>query len=168
MYLKRLHISTVFLLNWVVGLGVGMKVSTPEKMSVEFITNYLKWQFPLKANIFTNVGQCFTLNLGSKLNIEDLPMTTIDLNNQLFKQRRRIGIGIGGAATNNCFLVFIGGKYLKDIAAVMEMLETISENIGLLPTATFVLNTKKRDYDISINSSFSLVKCVHFIYFYSM
>lgn len=81
MYLKRLHISTVFLLNWVVGLGVGMKVSTPEKMSVEFITNYLKWQFPLKANIFTNVGQCFTLNLGSKLNIEDLPMTTIDLNN---------------------------------------------------------------------------------------
>ena len=64
--------------------------------------------------------------------------------------------------------MFIGGKYLKDIAAVMEMLETISENIGLLPTATFVLNTKKRDYDISINSSFSLVKCVHFIYFYSM
>ena len=107
MYLKFAFISTVFLLNCLVGLGVGMKVQTPEKISVEFITNFLKWQFPLKANIFTNVGQCFTLNFGSQLNIEVLPMTTIDpylVDQQIFQQNKT-----ESDATNNCFLVFIGG-----------------------------------------------------------
>ena len=105
MYLKR--VSTVLLFIWLVGMGVGMKVPTPEKISVEFITNFLKWQFPLKANIFTNVGQCFTLNFGSQLNIEDLLMTTTDpylVDQQIFQQNKT-----ESDATNNCFLVFIGG-----------------------------------------------------------
>ena len=105
MYLKR--VSTVLLFIWLVGMGVGMKVPTPEKISVDFITNFLKWQFPLKANIFKNVGQCFTLNFGSQLNIEDLPMTTIDpylVDQQIFQQNKT-----ESDATNNCFLVFIGG-----------------------------------------------------------
>ena len=104
MYLKRVYISTVFLPIWLVGLGVGMKAP----ISAEFIANFLKWQFPLKANIFTNVGQCFTLNFGSQLNIEDLPMTTIDpylVDQQIFQQNKT-----ESDATNNCFLVFIGGQ----------------------------------------------------------
>ena len=164
MYLKRVHISTVLLLIWLVGMGVGMKVSNPKKISVEFISNFLKWQFPLKANIFTNVGQCFTLNFGSQINIEDLPMTTIDpylVDQQIFQQNRT-----ESDATNNCVLVFIGGKYLKDIAAVMEMLDSISENIGILPVAAFLLNTNmERDYRIPANSSFPLVICVTIPYF---
>ena len=103
MYLKRVYISTVFLPIWLVGLGVGMKAP----ISAEFIANFLKWQFPLKANIYTNVGQCFTLNFGSQLNIEDLPMTTIDpylVDQQIFQQNKT-----ESDATNNCFLVFIGG-----------------------------------------------------------
>ena len=160
MYLKFAFISTVFLLNCLVGLGVGMKVQTPEKISVEFITNFLKWQFPLKANIFTNVGQCFTLNFGSQLNIEDLPMITMDpiivLDQQIFLENQKNRSAV--ESTNNCFLVFIGGKYLKDIAAVMEMVEIISKNIGILPMATFLLNTnKKREYKRPTNSSFPLV-----------
>ena len=152
MYLKRVYISTVFLPIWLVGLGVGMKAP----ISAEFIANFLKWQFPLKANIFTNVGQCFTLNFGSQLNIEDLPMTTTDpylVDQQIFQQNRT-----ESDATNNCFLVFIGGKYLKDIAAVMDMLDYISENIAILPMAAFLLNTKKeRDHKIPTNSSSPLV-----------
>ena len=154
MYLKRVYISTVFLPIWLVGLGVGMKAP----ISAEFIANFLKWQFPLKANIFTNVGQCFTLNFGSQLDIEDLPMTTTDpylVDQQIFQQNRT-----ESDATNNCFLVFIGGKYLKDIVAFMDMLETISENIGVLPTATFLLNSNmERAYKIPTNSSSPLVKC---------
>ena len=159
MYLKRVYISTVFLPIWLVGLGVGMKAP----ISAEFIANFLKWQFPLKANIFTNVGQCFTLNFGSQLNIEDLPMTTIDLDlveHHIFQQNGIEAAEAVATSTNNCFLVFIGGKYLKDIAAVMEMLDHISEKIGISLTATFLLNTNmKRDHKLPSNSSFPLVKC---------
>ena len=94
-------------------------------------------------------------------------MTTTDpyrVDQQIFQQNRT-----ESDATNNCFLVFIGGKYLKDIAAVMDMLDYISENIAILPTASFLLNTNmERDYIIPTNSSFPLVIFVTIPYFCSI
>ena len=41
-------------------------------------------------------------------------------------------------AADNCFLVFIGGKYVQALDQVMKEVETISKKIGLQPLGLFI------------------------------
>ena len=41
-------------------------------------------------------------------------------------------------AADNCFLVFIGGKYVQILHQIMEKVETISKKIGLQPLGLFI------------------------------
>ena len=41
-------------------------------------------------------------------------------------------------AADNCFLVFIGGKYVQILNQIMEKVETISKKIGLQPLGLFI------------------------------
>ena len=39
---------------------------------------------------------------------------------------------------NNCFLIFIGGKYVQILHQVMEKVQTIGKEIGLHPLGLFI------------------------------
>ena len=41
-------------------------------------------------------------------------------------------------AADNCFLVFIGGKYVQILNQVMETVETMSKKIGLQPLGLYI------------------------------
>ena len=41
-------------------------------------------------------------------------------------------------AADNCFLIFIGGKYVQALDQVMNEVETISKKIGLQPLGLFI------------------------------
>ena len=41
-------------------------------------------------------------------------------------------------SNDNCFLVFIGGKYVRVLDQIMKKVENISQKIGLLPLGLFV------------------------------
>ena len=58
---------------------------------------------------------------------------------------------------DNCFLVFIGGKYVRVLDQIMKKVENISQKIGLLPLGLFV--TSHVENTMNTKATFSLVKC---------
>ena len=59
---------------------------------------------------------------------------------------------------DNCFLVFIGGKYVRVLDQLMKRVENISQKIGLLPLGLFV--TSDIENTMTTKAPFSLVKCM--------
>ena len=70
-------------------------------------------------------------------------------------------------AADNCFLVFIGGKYVHILNHVMQKVETISKKIGLQPLGLFITvednyhNSKLTNYDWSKNILFGWRVATH-------
>ena len=106
------------------------KSKPTEDITGNFLEFFLKWKYPLKAN--QNVGTCFTLNFGTKQKIDDLPMLTMSLKNSI-----RYDNAIT-TPTDNCFLVLVGGKYVKIIEEVVKKVEKIIKNIGISPLAMLI------------------------------
>ena len=112
------------------------KSKPTEDITGNFLEFFLKWKYPLKAN--QNVGKCFNINFGSKQKIDDLPMLTMSLKNSS---------GYNNAITtptDNCFLVLVGGKYVKIIEEVVKKVEKIIKNIGISPLAMLIQSKSKR------------------------
>ena len=61
-------------------------------------------------------------------------------------------------SNENCFLVFIGGKYVRVLDQLMKKVENISQKIGLLPLGLFV--TSDIENTMNTKAAFSLVKCM--------
>ena len=129
-------------------MGVGMKTAR-EGLNLEFIANFLKWQFP--HNSVRNVEKCLVLNFGSTHQYEDLPIPMVSLNLAHDIPQPHIT-----ASTNNCLLVLIGGKYVDNIDAVMRKVKSVSSKIGILPKAIF--NTNKESETTLTTSSIPVVK----------
>ena len=59
-------------------------------------------------------------------------------------------------SNDNCFLVFIGGKYVRVLDQIMKKVENISQKIGLLPLGLFV--TSPVENTMNTKAAFPLVK----------
>ena len=58
-------------------------------------------------------------------------------------------------SNDHCFLVFIGGKYVRVLGQIMKKVEKISQQIGLLPLGLFV--TSHVENTMNTKAAFSLV-----------
>ena len=58
-------------------------------------------------------------------------------------------------SNDHCFLVFIGGKYVRVLDQLMKKVENISQKIGLLPLGLFV--TSHVENTMNTKAAFSLV-----------
>ena len=68
-------------------------------------------------------------------------------------------------AAENCFLVFIGGKYIQVLDQVMEKVETLSKETGIHPLGMFIPddnNTQFTNFADGLN--FPLVICIVCLY----
>ena len=88
----------------------------------------------MKAN--QNFGECLIVNFGSKQKIDYLPMLTLSLKNN----SRYDNVII--TPTGNCFLVLVGGKYVKIIEDVVKEVENVIKNIGISPLAMLIKSRK--------------------------
>ena len=140
--------SVVLFMCIIINMGLGMKTAR-EGLNLEFIANFLKWQFP--HNSVRNVEKCLVLNFGSTHQYEDLPVPMVSLNLAHDIPQPHIT-----ASTNNCLLVLIGGKYVDNIDAVMRKVKSVSSKIGILPKAIF--NTNKESETTLATSSIPVVK----------
>ena len=62
---------------------------------------------------------------------------------------------------DNCFLVFIGGKYVQLLDQVLDMVETISKDIGLHPLGLFItMENNDQHSQFTNHADFPLVKLV--------
>ena len=133
---------------------------------MNFIKNYLTWKHPLKH--YNKLDKCLTLNFGMKENIKELAMFSIELDTN-FNSEKINNIHEHEAA-DNCFLVFIGSKYVQDLDQVMETLEIISKEIGLHPLGLF-MSVENNDHhshftNYADGAGFPLVKFVCIILLY--
>ena len=92
----------------------------------------------MKAN--QNFGECLIVNFGSKQKIDYLPMLTLSLKNN----SRYDNVII--TPKGNCFLVLVGGKYVKIIEDVVTEVETIIKNIGISPLAIIIKSKSRKIY----------------------
>ena len=119
---------------------------TSNKIDVFFITRFLKWQSRDKSH---NAEQCLTLNFGSGVKAENLLMVASDLGHDITEH---------DIATNKCFLVFIGGKYLVILEDVIRKEESISQKFGIYPRVLFITNKESEALQLSVNTSIPMVK----------
>ena len=87
------------------------------------------------------LGKCFTVNFGTKKEINDFPILTMSLKNN-----SRYDNGIITTPTDNCFLVLVGGKYVKIIEDVVKEVEKIIKNIGISPLAMIIKSKSRKIY----------------------
>ena len=108
-------------------------------ITLDFIRKYLAWKFPLK--YYSRVDQCITLNFGSQ-KINGFAMISMTLeNNFSWAADKRDNFYIN-KFHSNCFLIFIGGKYVQVLDQVVKKVETISRKIGLPPLGLFITEEK--------------------------
>ena len=115
-----------------------------------FISHYLEWKSPFKQ--YNRIDKCFCLNFGSENQVEGVAMISMELEMD-FDQ-----LSVNGETTvsnDNCFLVFIGGKYVRVLDQIMKKVENISQKIGLLPLGLFV--TSPVENSMITKAAFSLV-----------
>ena len=107
----------------------------------------------MKAN--QNFGECLIVNFGSKQKIDYLPMLTLSLKNN----SRYDNVII--TPTGNCFLVLVGGKYVKIIEDVVKEVEKIIKNIGISPLA-MIIKSKSRKINTETFLKYPMVSIVYF------
>ena len=134
------------------------------ELGVAFISHYLEWKSPFKQ--YNRIDKCFCLNFGSKSQVEGLAMISMELEMDFDQLRGIQKVGIRSTqkrdnfqddSNDNCFLVFIGGKYVRVLDQIMKKVENISQKIGLLPLGLFV--TSHVENTMNTKATFSLVKC---------
>lgn len=108
-------------------------------ITLDFIRKYLTWKFPLK--YYSRVDQCITLNFGSK-KITGLAMISMTLENNFNWAADESDNFYINKVHSNCFLIFIGGKYVQVLDQVMEKVDTISRKIRLPPLGLFITEEK--------------------------
>ena len=133
---------------------------------MDFVNNFLTWKHPLK--YYNNIENCFALNFGMDYSIKGLLMFSIELDSNFNSEK--INNMHELEAAENCFLVFIGSKYVQDLDQVMETLEIISKEIGLHPLGLF-MSVENNDHhshftNYADGAGFPLVKFVCIILLY--
>ena len=124
-------------------------------ITLDFIRNYLAWKFPLKYD--SRVDQCITLNFGSHM-IKGLSMISMTLNSNFSWTEEKDNI-YENIVHSNCFLIFIGGKYVQVLEEVVDLVENISRKMVLLPSGLFITEEKEDHKSIfsSIVTKYPLV-----------
>ena len=92
---------------------------------------------------YNKIEKCVALNFESNQRIEGLPMYIMEIDSD-FNSERMVNLHESETA-DNCFLIFIGGKYAQVLDQVMEKVETISKKIGLYPLGLFI-TMENRDH----------------------
>ena len=111
------------------------KLKPTEDITGTFVEFFRNWKYPMKAH--RNFGKYFIVNFGIKQKIDDLAMLTMSVKNN-----SRYG-NVIITPTDNCFLVLVGGKYVKIIEDVVKEVEKIIKNIGISPLA-MIIKSKSR------------------------
>ena len=115
----------------------------------KFVDFFLQWKYPLKTT--QNVGKCFTINFGIKQKIDNLPMLTMSLLNSTRYDT---------SPTDNCFLVLVGGKYVKIIEDVVKEVEKIIKNIGISPLV-MLIKSKSRKINTGTFPKYPMVSSIY-------
>ena len=89
---------------------------------------------------YKKIENCFALSLGSLQKIIGLAMYSVELDGNFNSER--MANFYENEAADNCFLIFIGGKYAQVLDQVMEKVDTISRKIRLPPLGLFITEEK--------------------------
>ena len=108
----------------------------------------MKWKSPLQP--INNGENCFTVNFGAA-GLE-MPTLTLDLEPELNLTQQQLSV-----STDNCFLVFIGGRYVEALDQVLDRVASISREVAIRPLALFIDSDDKYFEINSGNTSFPMV-----------
>ena len=112
---------------------INSKINRTEK--IKFLETFLKWQTPYWAG---SIQLCFSLSFGYDNDLEILMYeTNLDFNVETID---RFSIN----STDDCFLVFVGGKYVDMIDQVVSKVEIIGKKILSKPRALFLDTNDKK------------------------
>ena len=103
-----------------------------------FVEKFLIWETKI---LSISAERCFCVSFGFT---NDLGFFMIDLNlDVVVESWNKENIG----STNDCFLVFVGGKYIDKLDQVVEKVESIGKKLQSKARAIFINSRKgKRRY----------------------
>ena len=100
-----------------------------------FLEKFLKWQTP---SIDGSIERCFSISFGFENDLDILMYEmTLDFNEETID---RFII----ASTDDCFLVFVGGKYVDMLDQVVRKVEIIGKKILSKPKVLFLDTNDKK------------------------
>ena len=109
----------------------------------EFYSSITKWK---TGTDVINTQNCFAVNLGFR---GEIPLPTISLQIDIRQQLKHYEF----EKSFNCFIVFVGGRYVEDMKIIVDIVENISEQLhGMKPSAMFVMG-RFNSFEISNFSS---------------
>ena len=109
--------------------------------AVKFVELYMKWKSPLQPN--NNGENCLTVSFGAAG--LQMPTLTLDLEPELNLTQQQLSV-----STDNCLLVFIGGRYVEALDQVLDKVASISREVAIQPLAIFI---ESDDKYLEVNSS---------------
>ena len=115
---------------------------------MKFVELYMKWKSPLQPS--NNGENCLTVSFGAA-GLE-MPTLTMDLEPELNLTQQQLSV-----STDNCLLVFIGGRYVEALDLVLDKVATISREVAIRPLAIFIESDDKYLEVNSSSTSFPLV-----------
>ena len=115
---------------------------------MKFVELYMKWKSPLQPN--NNGENCLTVSFGAA-GLE-MPTLSLDLEPELNLTQQQLSV-----STDNCFLVFIGGRYVEALDQVLDRVASISREVAIRPLALFIDSDDKYFEINSGNTSFPMV-----------
>ena len=106
-----------------------------------------------KIGSFFQFDHCFSMNFGyldNELSIPQFSMAPESSKTLNFTY---------ADAPNNCYIVMVGGKYLKRIGDVMEKVNQVANYVGRArPLAVFIINYDRETLTIDVNHGFERLK----------
>ena len=107
-----------------------------------------------KRGSFFQFDHCFSLNFGYMDNELPIPQFAMAPESNMTLNSTYAD------APNRCYIVMVGGKYLKRIGAVMEKVNSIDNDVGRArPLAVFIIsNDYKDNVTIDVNHGFERLK----------
>ena len=103
------------------------------KESLLFLEKFLLWETKI---LSISIERCLSFNFGFP---NDLGFLMIDLNLDVdVKSWNKEIIG----STDDCFLVFVGGKYIEMLDNVIEKVESIGKKLHTMARAIFINSQK--------------------------
>ena len=116
--------------------------------AVKFVELYMKWKSPLQPK--SNGENCLTVSFGAAG--LQMPTLALDLEPEMNLTQQQLSV-----STDNCLLVFIGGRYVEALDQVLDKVATISREVAIRPLAVFIESDEKYLEVNSSNTTFPLV-----------
>ena len=113
-----------------------MTIFNHRSEKLAYLKTFLKWQSPSWSG---SIKHCFSVSFGFDNDLDILIYEiTLDFDEEIIIDRFNID------TTDDCFLVFVGGKYVDMIDQVVSKVEVIGKKILSKPKVLFMETNDKK------------------------